>query len=430
MKAVILAAGKGKRLRPITASRPKPMIPIAGKPLLEHTLISLKEAGINQVLLIVGYKEEMIKQYFGNGTSLGVKIEYITQNEHLGTAHATYLAKDFIDDEGAFLMMYGDLLVETKAYKEIVENFRNSKANGLVSLIEVENPREFGIISLDPSGMVEKIVEKPAEELKMGNLANAGVYIFDPQVFKAIELTKKSIRGEYELTDSIEILIRESKMTFLGFSINHRFWSDIGLPWQLLDANKYLLDNINEEILGIIEENVNISGKVFIGKDTIIKSGSTIQGPCFIGNDNSIGPNAFVRPYTFIGNKCHVGMSEIKNSIILSGSAIPHFNYVGDSIICEKVNLGAGSKISNLRFDDKSVKMCINNKIIDSERRKLGAIIGPGVKTGINTSIMCGKIIGENSWIGAHTLVLEDVDPSTIYYYDPEKGIVRKTKNK
>ncbi len=428
MKAVILAAGKGKRLRPITASRPKPMIPIAGKPLLEHTLISLKEAGIKDILLIVGYKEEMIKQYFGNGAPLGIKIEYVTQNEHLGTAHATFLSKEFINDEGSFLMMYGDLLVETKSFQDIVENFEKSNANGLVSLIEVENPREFGIISLDSSGMVCKIVEKPAEELKLGNLANAGVYIFDPKIFKAIELTKKSVRGEYELTDSIEILIRDFKMKFLGFSINHGFWSDIGLPWQLLDSNNYLLDNLNDEILGTIEENVSISGKVFIGKNTIIKSGSTIQGPCFIGNNNLIGPNAFIRPYTFIGNNCHVGMSEIKNSIILSYTAIPHFNYVGDSIICEKVNLGAGTKISNLRFDDKNIKVRINDNLIDSGRRKLGSIIGPKVKTGINASIMCGKVIGENSWIGAHTIVLEDVAPNTVYYFDPEQGIVRKLK--
>ncbi|GAI79058.1 unnamed protein product [marine sediment metagenome] len=136
--------------------------------------------------------------------------------------------------------------------------------------------------------------------------------------------------------------------------------------------------------------------------------------------------NAFIRPYTSVGDNCHIGISEVKNSLIFSKSNVPHFNYVGDSIICENVNLGAGSKTSNLRFDNKNVKVNIEGKLIDSGRRKLGAFIGPNVQTGINASIMCGKKIGENSIIGAHTLVVEDVSPNTLYYHDPFEGIKKK----
>ena len=426
MKAVIIAAGKGKRLMPITSSRPKPMIPLAGKPLLEHTILGLKAAGITEILLIVGYKNEIIKDYFGDGKdNFDLKIDYITQEEQLGTAHAFGLAKKFVDDKS--LLMYGDLLVEPKVYQEIVQKFNENKVEGIILLRGVTNPEEFGIISLNPSGFVEKIVEKPTPEMNLGNLANAGVFIFEPSIFQAIEKTEKSIRGEYEFTDSMEILINQFKGKIAGYTIKDYFWSDIGLPWQFLDANSELLGQIGKKIVGNVEENVQVSGNVYIGEGTNVRSGSYIQGPCYIGNNNIIGPNSFIRPYTFIANDCHISTSEIKNSIILSNTAIPHFNYIGDSIICENVNLGAGTKVENLRFDEESVKVSIKGQLIDSRRKKLGTIIGPNVKTGINVSIMTGKIIGNNSRIGAHTIVSEDIPPNTFYYHDPNKGIIKKS---
>ncbi len=426
MKAVILAAGKGKRLMPITSSRPKPMIPLAGKPLLEHTILGLRDAGIDKILLIVGYKEENINNYFGDGQNkFNIKIEYITQEEQLGTGHAVSYAKDFVKDE-PFLLIYGDLVTEPLIFKEIIEKFNETKPKGIISLLKVQNPQDYGIISLNSDGFVEKVTEKPAPELKLGNLANAGIYVFDPLIFEAIEKTEKSIRDEYEFTDSMEILISQLNGSILGYNIKNYFWNDIGLPWQLFEANRFLLDRLEGKILGNVEQNVQIIGKVFIGKDSNIRSGSLIEGPCYIGENSLIGPNAFIRPYSSVGDNCHVGLSEIKNSIIFSNSKIPHFNYVGDSILCENINFGAGSKTSNLRFDNKNVWVTINGTRVDSSRRKLGSIIGPNVQTGINASIMCGKIIGENSVIGAHTLVMEDVPPNTLYYYDPFEGIKKK----
>ncbi|MHA1291228.1 MAG: bifunctional sugar-1-phosphate nucleotidylyltransferase/acetyltransferase [Promethearchaeota archaeon] len=430
MKAVILAAGEGKRLRPITSSRPKPLIPIAGKPLLEHTIIGLKYAGIDHIIMIVGYKEDLIKNYFGDGIKkFGIKIEYITQEKYLGTAHATNYAKTFVDKE-PFLLMYGDLLVDPEVFKKIIDIFLTLKCEGLITLLEVDNPQNYGIISLNSQGFVEKITEKPAPELNLGNLANAGIYIFKPLIFKAIDQTKKSVRGEYELTDSMEILIREFNGKIKGYTLKDYFWSDIGLPWQFLEANSHLLEKLETNVLGKIEENVHISGNVYIGNNTLIRSGTYIKGPCYIGENNLIGPNAFLRPNTFIENNCHIGMSEVKNSIILSNSAVPHFNYVGDSIICENVNLGAGTKIANLRLDNKDITLNIKNKLINSKRRKLGTIIGPNVKTGINVSIMCGKIIYENSMIGAHTLVNEDIPPNLLYYQESKPNIRKKDLTK
>ena len=425
MKAVLLAAGEGNRLRPITTSRPKPLIPIAGKPLLEHTILGLKEAGIDSILLIVGYKQQMIEDYFKDGLDdFGVKIEYITQKEHLGTAHAAQYAKDFVGDD-EFLLMYGDILVESEVFKSIVQQFNNFKPEGVISLVRVENPEEFGIISLNNEGYVEKITEKPPKGANLGNLANAGIYIFTPMIFQAIQETQKSKRGEYEFTDSMEILISKLGGKIKGFILKE-FWSDIGLPWQILEANSYLLDKLGSRIDGKVEDNVNIEGEVYVGKNSIVKSGSYIQGPSYIGENCLIGPNAFIRPYSFISDDCHVGMSEIKNSIIFSNSNIPHFNYIGDSIICENVNLGAGTKTSNLRFDGKNVKMEIKGKLFDSKRRKLGIIFGPNSQTGINVSIMCGKKVGENSIIGAHTFINEDVPPNSLYYQDSNGKLIKK----
>ncbi|MHA1196453.1 MAG: bifunctional sugar-1-phosphate nucleotidylyltransferase/acetyltransferase [Promethearchaeota archaeon] len=426
MKAVVLAAGEGKRLRPITSSRPKPMIKVAGKPILEHIMDGLISTGISEILLIVKYKEHVIREYFGDGNkSLGLSINYITQEECRGTAHATNYAKDFVKNDD-FLMMYGDLLVDPQVFKNLVKVFDEKKPDGIISLIKVENSENYGIISLDHDGNVEKIIEKPPPGLNAGNLANAGIYILKPIIFQAIEKTKLSSRNEYEFTDSLQILINEFKCKILGYIIDDLFWSDIGLPWQLLDANEYFLSKQEPKMEGIIEENVHISGNVYIGKETRIKSGTVIQGPCYIGKNSLIGPNAYIRPSTSIGDDCHVGMSEVKNSMIFSETAVPHFNYVGDSIICENVNLGAGTKISNLRFDNKSVKMNIKGQIVDSKRRKLGAIIGPNSQTGINVSIMCGKKIGENSIIGAHSIVNEDVPSNTLYYQDPNGKVIKK----
>ena len=426
MKAVLLAAGKGKRLRPITATRPKPLIPIAGKPLLEHTILSLKKAGISSILIIVGYKQEMIKEYFKDGIeNFGVKIDYITQEEHLGTAHAAKHAMDFVGNDD-FLLMYGDIFIEGKVFSNLVEDFKSFKPEGIISLIKVKNPEEYGIITLNDNGFVEKITEKPSKGLDLGNLANAGIYIFTPLIFKAILETKKSIRGEYEFTDSMEIMISQFGGRIKGYILED-FWSDIGLPWQVLEANAYTLDKLTYEINGTIEKNVHIEKNVYVGENTLIRAGTYIKGPCFIGKDSLIGPNAFIRPYCSIGDNCHIGMSEIKNSIILSNSNVPHFNYIGDSIICEEVNLGAGTKTSNLRFDNKSIQMNINGKLINSNRRKLGVIIGANSQTGINSSIMCGKKIGENSIVGAHTFINEDIPPNSLYYQDSNGRLVRKT---
>ncbi|MBN2127514.1 MAG: hypothetical protein JW703_03940 [Candidatus Diapherotrites archaeon] len=169
--------------------------------------------------------------------------------------------------------------------------------------------------------------------------------------------------------------------------------------WDYLNKSEELIKELTEEINGEIEENVVIKGKLFLGKNSLIKAGTRIEGNVFIGENCVIGPNAFLRSGVILAGNNHIGLSEVKNSIILNNSNIPHFNYVGDSVIGENVNLGAGTKIANLRFDNENVMVSLNGKKTDSKRRKLGALIGNNVKTGINSMINCGAIIKKNSFI-------------------------------
>lgn len=397
LKAVILAAGEGQRMRPLTANRPKVMLPIAGKPILEHLLIEIKESGISEFVFVVGYCDKQVRSYFGKGTRWGVKIEYSEQRRQLGTADAIRMAAGAV--EGNFIVVNGDIIVSRADIKRMMKNTAST-----MGVIEVKDPRGLGIVELADDkvvGIWEKVKNPPTM------MANAGIYFFTPEIFDAIAGTEKSPRGEYEITDSLKIL--------MGTKHGLRFtqiksWVDLSYPWDILRANEAMMPSLKGENLGEIEPNVTIKGEVIIGKGTIVKSGSYIEGPVIIGEDCRIGPNCYIRACTTIGNSCHIGAAvELKNSVIMSHTDVPHLNYVGDSLIGEGCNLGAGTKIANLRLDGKDIS--VNG--IDTKRRKLGAIIGDNVETGINTSINVGTVIGSNTFIGPGAVVKGVISPNS-----------------
>jgi len=384
VKAIILAAGEGSRMRPLTYTRPKVMLSIANKPILEHLLIEAGEAGIKEFIFVVGYCDEQVRDYFGNGDKWGVNIAYFNQRKQLGTAHALKMVEGLVD--GNFLVINGDIIVNRKDIKKLA-----SKSENALSVIEVKDTRDLGIVELG-EGKVVHIYEK--EEKPTSHMANAGLYLFAPDIFGAISLTSKSPRGEYEITDSLQLLMDK------GYDISYQkinYWLDLSYPWDLLSANESLLAGIKSQNLGEVEENVTVKGIIAVGENTVIRSGSYIVGPVIIGQNCEIGPNCYIRPYTAIGDGCHIGSAvEVKNSIIMRGSKLPHHNYVGDSIIGEECNFGAGTKIANLRLDKKEIQVAD----INTKRRKLGAIIGDRVETGINASINVGSMIGNNTLVG------------------------------
>ena len=400
MKAVILAAGEGNRMHPLTYTRPKVMLPLANKPIVEHLLLEAREAGIREFIFVVGYHGDTVRRFFGNGDRWQVSIEYVTQRKQLGTTHALRMVERFID--GKFLLINGDVIVGGEYIRKIA-----AKNEISLSLVEVTNPRGLGVVEVE-EGHVVRIYEKV--ENPPSNLANAGLYLLTADIFAAASRIKKSLRGEYELTDSLQLLIDEQHRVSYEIIDN---WLDLSYPWDLLAGNEALMSRVIPQNLGLVEENAVIKGMVSIGKGTVIRANSYIIGPVVIGENCDIGPNCYIRPSTSIGDNCHIGSSvEVKNSIIMGDSKVPHHNYVGDSVIGEGCNLGAGTKIANLRLDKKE----ITATGINTGRHKLGAILGDGVQTGINACIDVGSLIGNGTYIGAGALASGIIAPNSRIY--------------
>lgn len=396
MQAVIMVAGKSTRTYPLTLTRPKPLLPVADKTILEHILEQL-EGLVDEVILIVGYKKEMIEQYIGNEWR-GITITYCEQKEQLGTGHAVLQTKPFIKDR--FIVMNGDDIYDRQDIEALI------KYQYAALVRWEEDPSLYGVFQVDDQNKVLNLVEKPKEFI--GNLTNVGCYIFDRSIFEYIEHTPMSERGEIEITTSILMFSKDH-----DFFV-HRlkgFWLSNGFPWELLQTQQFFMNQMTEQqILGEIEENVRIKGAVVIGKNTIVKSGTYIQGPVIIGENCSIGPNCFIRQGTAIGDGSVIGHSvEIKNSIIMNNTNICHLSYVGDSVIGENVNLGAGFITANLRHDKKNVLSLVKGKLVDTGMVKFGAVVADGVKTGVNTAVYPGRKIWPQKQTQIGEIVKQDL---------------------
>lgn len=388
VQCVILAAGEGKRMRPLTGSRPKVMLPVANHPMLEHLICAVRDAGIIEFILVVGYEEAAVRQYFGDGSRLGIRIHYVTQKRQRGTGDAVISSRPHL--KGLFLLLNGDMILSVDDIRKIV-----SHSAPALGVCPSDHPQDFGVVTIE-NDKVTGLEEKT--DTPQSNLINAGIYLFNPDIFLHLEKITPSPRGELELTDALIPFIVDKSLSAVTLSS----WSDLGSPWDLLNANEVFLSTISSQCEGEIEEGVTIKGSVQVGKGTVIKSGTYIEGPCIIGKDCRIGPHAYIRGSTSIGNGCHIGHStEIKNTIVMENTNIPHFNYVGDSVIASGCNFGAGTKIANLRHDKQSVHI----GKINTQRKKLGAIIGDNVLFGINCSVNVGAVIGNRCRIAPHSYV-------------------------
>ena len=405
MKGYILTAGEGVRMRPLTSNIPKPLLPVAGRPFLEHNIESLKAAGIKDLILLVGWKANRVREHFGDGKDYGVKIEYVEQKERLGTAHAIGMVEGRTD--GPFLCLYGDVVLTKKSVNGMLEHYKKVKGS-VVALASVLDPKRYGCVEVE-DGVVKSIVEKP--ESPTSNLVNAGAYVLEPEIFDAIRSTGKSVRGEYEVTDSFRILM--DKKHLFAHKLTGE-WIDVARPWDLLEANRILMTDIESEVEGDVSERAELRGPVQVRKGSVVGPGSVVIGPAIIGEDTEVGPNAYIRPSTYVGAGCKVGNAvEVKNSIVMDGTKIPHLSYVGDSVIGERCNLGAGTKVANLRLDEREVSVIIDGRRTGSGRRKLGVIMGDDVKTGINATIDVGTIIGEEAFIGMGAVVNGTIAPKS-----------------
>ena len=413
MKAVVLAAGRGERLRPLTDDRPKVILKVANRPIVEYLMESL-EPFVDGYVLVVRYEKERVMEVLGEEFR-GKPIKYVEQSDGDGTAKALESVDGLLDEN--FVVSNGDVYVEDDGVKKLVASFEAEGADAALLVREVEDVSQLGQVVVR-DGRVMEIREKSDSGR---GYANLGIYAFKPRVFDFIKMTKKSERGEYELTDTINLMVAAGlKVIAVPYD---GYWRDVGRPWDLLELNEYILKSrLKHEVRGKVEDGATLIPPVEIGEGTVVRSGSYIIGPVKIGRNCIIGPNCFIRPATSVGDGCHVGNAgEVKNSIIMDHSNAPHLNYVGDSIIGENTNLGAGTITANLRHDRANVMVEVKGKLEDSGRHKLGAIIGHNVKTGINVSIYPGRKIGSGSFVGPAVVVDRNVPSNTLVLVKQKK---------
>ncbi len=340
-KGIVLSGGYGTRLRPLTHTGPKQLIPVANKPVLFYAIDDLKEAGITDIGIILGLNmPERVKEALGDGSRLGVKITYIEQGAPKGIAHAVACARDFVGDE-PFAVYLGDNILKggiTSFVREFEEKSSDCAASILLS--RIKDPQRFGVAELDRNGNVARLVEKPKKP--KSDLALVGVYLFRSQIFDAIEKLEPSWRNEYEITEAIDRLVRKYKVKS---HIVTGWWKDTGKPEDVLEANQLVLEDLKAENMGKIEKGVIIRGRVRIGKGTQIKKGCFIRGPSVIGSNCKIGPGTYIGPYTSIGDNTMITGGEVDSSIIVGNAKISCRKKIVDSLI------GAGSTITSAELE-------------------------------------------------------------------------------
>jgi glucose-1-phosphate thymidylyltransferase len=336
MKGLILSGGTGTRLRPITHTQAKQLVPVANKPVLFYGIEAIKNAGITDIGIIVGHTKEEIKKAVGDGSRWGVKITYIEQESPLGIAHAVQIAEDFIG-KSPFVVYLGDNLIKY-GIKDFVNEFRQNKPNSQILLAEVPNPEQFGVAELS-EGRVINLEEKPKEP--KSNLALVGVYMFDENVFEAIRNIKPSWRNELEITDAIQYLI-DHDFRVWSHTING-WWKDTGKVEDMLEANRIILDTLKKDIKGNVDKDSVIDFKVVLEKGASVEK-SLIRGPAIIGSGARI-INSYIGPFTSVGENVTIENTEIEHSIILENSSITNIKTrISDSLIGKGVTVFKSQK--------------------------------------------------------------------------------------
>ncbi len=385
MKALILAGGEGKRLRPFTYTRPKAMVYVAGKPLLYWIIEELKKAGIGEFYVVVQHHKEKILEYFEGQKN----VVFLEQGKEYGTAKAVESAKGKI--KGEFIAVAGDHLFSYKTVKELMAS-KGKKAAVLKEHLKTET---YGAVVVK-DGKIKEVHEKSKDP--PSKLVNLSMYKFTDEIFSEIGKIKKSSRGEYEITD---ILPGAEAV------ITKEFWMDITWPWDMLKANELLLGQMPEKKGRVV--NSTIKGKLVMEEGAVVEN-SVIEGDVYLGKNVHIGPFAYIRGPTSIGDNCSIGGgTTVKSSIIFPGTNAKHLSYIGDSMIGENINFGSSTQLANFRFDGKEIWVETEKGKINSGRKKLGALVGDGTKFGVGSIVMPGKIIGNNCWIGSGVVVYRNI---------------------
>lgn len=335
-----MAGGTGSRLRPITHTGPKQLVPVANRPVIEYAIEDLREAGITEIGVVLGNKgREEIQDLLGDGSDYNVHITYIVQGNPLGLAHAAACAREFIGEDN-FVMYLGDNILK-QGITDLVKSFELGDYEAGIALQEVDNPHQYGIVDIDDEGEVQQLSEKP--EKPPSNLALIGIYVFSPTIFGAIDHLSPSSRGELEITDAIQLLLDD------GYNINSHtvegWWKDTGKPEDILEANRLVLQDIERSLLGTIEPNAEVSGQVKLAPSAIIKDGVVVRGPVSIAGGTIVEDGTYIGPYTSIGSNSRISGTHIENTVIIGESEITSQGKIVDSLLGKAATLESADKL-------------------------------------------------------------------------------------
>ncbi len=403
MKAIILAAGEGKRCRPLTLARSKVMLPVANKPILEHVINALVKNDIKEIILVVGYEKERIMDHFEDGINFGVKIEYIEQKAQIGTAHAILQARQIIgQNEEKFIVVNGDNIIGPDAIYDLING---SQGDATILTCKKDDVSNYGVI-VAKGRSVKEIIEKP--KTLVSHLINTGTYLFRQEIFEMIEETSISTTGEYAITDTLQSMINAGMDVTMA--VTNTDWLDAVYSWNLLEANTIVLGDLKADLTkGKVEDGVNIKGNVTIGKNTIIRAGSYIVGPVVIGDNCDIGPNVVILPSTSIGNNVSIAsFSYIKNSILMNDVRIGTHSNVSCSVVGSNVSTGPNF----ITEEGKDMLIQIERYLHSAD--KLGTIVGDDTEIGGNVLVRAGKMVSANCRISSGRTITEDVPADSI----------------
>ncbi len=386
MKAVIVAGGRASKLVPFAETRPIPMLRLAGKTLFDNSIDLLKKSGVSDVFVVVEHQKEKVIERIGEHLDNGLNLHYVEQGKSRGIGNAILKVKNKISPGEYFLLIYGDTVTSANIFSKIQQSFHSFKCP-VASICLPTSNKMFGNVFLNAHMKITKIIEKPKGN-DLGNYVLSGAYILPESIFKTLESTKGSM--EKALKKLVE---GEGLMA----SMWEDEWLDIVYPWEILTANKILMDSWENSSIAksaVLESNVTISGTVMIEDDVVIKAGAILEGPCTIGKGSYIGNNSLIRSYTSLGQNCSVGYGvELKNCVVLDNTHIGRLSFIGDSVLGENVDVGAGVMTVNRAIDWKPIGVKSDNKKIDTGKTKLGAFVGDNVVIGAGNTIQPGTVI-------------------------------------
>lgn len=394
MKAVILAGGKASKLVPFSATRPIPMLRLAGRTLFDNSIDLLKKSGVNDIYVVIEHQKEKLIRRIGEHLNNGLNLHYIEQGASKGIGDAIMKVRSKISPGEYFLLIYGDTVTAANIFSKIQQSFHSFKCP-VASICLPPTNQDFGNVFLNAHMKITQIIEKPKGN-DLGNYVLSGAYILPESIFKTLESTKGSMEKALE-----KLVESEGLMA----SMWEDEWLDIVYPWEILTANKFLMDSWENSSIAksaVLESNVTIQGTVRIEDDVVVKAGAILEGPCSIGRGSYIGNNALIRSYTSLGQECSVGYGvELKNCVVLDNSHIGRLSFIGDSVLGEKVDVGAGVMTVNRTIDWKTIKVKYGKKFLDTGRSKLGAFVGDNVVIGAGNTIEPGTVISSEKILPA-----------------------------